>query len=72
MVALVAVRKHAPFLRLVELKQWHYKVPATNILLIPGANNLPSLQQGKVLFRELINDKGPGDDTLKNRENSSN
>lgn len=76
LVVLVAGREHAPsatlFLRLMELKQWYYKVPATNILLIPGANDLPPLQQENVLFRELLNDKSLGHKTLKNRENRSN
>lgn len=53
-VVLVAVKDHTPFaalfLRLRELKQWHYKVPATNILLIHGANDLPSLFCSKEMF----------------------
>jgi len=73
LVVLVAVREHAPsaalFLTLMELKQWYYKVLATNILLISGANSLPSsLQQGSVLFRELLNNKSLEDKTLKTRE----
>lgn len=43
-------------------------LPLTNILLIPGANDLPSLQQGNVLFRELLNDENLRDKTMKNRE----
>lgn len=49
-LAALAAPFGALFPRLVELKQWYYKVPAADILLIPGAHQLPSLFCSKAMF----------------------